>query len=81
MKSRIIAVVAGKFFFNTIRSGTIVNSWEECEVEGNCCCSGQVFFNTIRSGAFVSSLEDCEVEDNCCCSGQVFLIPFALGHL
>ena len=47
MKSRIIAVVEGKFF-NTIRSWAFVNSLEDCEVEDNCCCRGQVFFNTIR---------------------------------
>ena len=42
MKFRIIAPVAGKSFFNTIRSWAIVNSLEDCEsrviaaVTGNC---------------------------------------------
>ena len=33
MKSRIIAAVEGKFFFNTIRSWAFVNSLEDCEVD------------------------------------------------
>ena len=43
VKSRIIAAVAVKFFFHTIRSWIIVNSLGVCEVEDYCCCSGQVF--------------------------------------
>ena len=30
-------------FVDTIRSWAIVNSLEDCEVEGNCCCNGQLW--------------------------------------
>ena len=64
--------MAGKLFFSTFRSWTLVSLFEDCEVKILAVVVGIYFFNTIRSWTLVNLLGDCEVNGNCCCSGHAF---------